>query len=160
EAGARLAALVVVGSIPTGIIGVGLGHFMESLALDLAWVSSALVVNAGILFALGAIQRRQEVDDAPAGRGLDALGVRDALVVGTVQVAHAIALEATLSFLGIGLPVTKPSLGLLIANGYDYLLSGSYWISIFPGIALVMTIIAINLVGDRLRDVLNPRLQK
>ena len=68
--------------------------------------------------------------------------------------------EATLSFLGVGVPITEPSLGLLIANGYDYLLSGSYWISIFPGIALVMTIIAINLVGDRLRDVLNPRLQK
>ncbi|MGR3401215.1 ABC transporter permease [Paracoccus sp. (in: a-proteobacteria)] len=82
------------------------------------------------------------------------------IVVATVQIAQAIALEATLSFLGVGVPITEPSLGLLIANGYDYLLSGSYWISIFPGIALVMTIIAINLVGDRLRDVLNPRLQK
>ena len=81
-------------------------------------------------------------------------------MVATVQIAQAIALEATLSFLGVGVPITEPSLGLLIANGYDYLLSGSYWISIFPGIALVMTIIAINLVGDRLRDVLNPRLQK
>ncbi|MFC0201945.1 ABC transporter permease [Paracoccus rhizosphaerae] len=82
------------------------------------------------------------------------------IVVATVQIAQAIALEATLSFLGVGVPITEPSLGLLIANGYDYLLSGSYWISLFPGIALVVTIIAINLVGDRLRDVLNPRLQK
>ena len=82
------------------------------------------------------------------------------IVVATVQVAQAIALEATLSFLGVGVPITEPSLGLLIANGYDYLLSGVYWISLFPGIALVVTIIAINLVGDRLRDVLNPRLQK
>ncbi|MBP0617712.1 ABC transporter permease [Jiella sp. KSK16Y-1] len=81
------------------------------------------------------------------------------IVVGTVQIAQAIALEATLSFLGVGVPITEPSLGLLIANGYDYLLSGRYWVSIFPGIALVATIIAINLVGDRLRDVLNPRLQ-
>lgn len=82
------------------------------------------------------------------------------IVVATVQIAQAIALEATLSFLGVGVPITEPSLGLLIANGYDYLLSGRYWVSLFPGIALVATIIAINLVGDRLRDILNPRLQK
>jgi peptide/nickel transport system permease protein len=82
------------------------------------------------------------------------------IVIGTVQVAHAIALEATLSFLGVGVPVTEPSLGLLIANGYGYLLSGEYWISFFPGVALVITIICINLVGDQLRDVLNPRLQR
>jgi peptide/nickel transport system permease protein len=82
------------------------------------------------------------------------------IVVATVQVANAIALEATLSFLGVGVPITEPSLGLLIANGYDYLLSGDYWISFFPGIALVVTIVAINLVGDQLRDVLNPRLRR
>ena len=82
------------------------------------------------------------------------------IVVATVQVANAIALEATLSFLGVGVPITEPSLGLLIANGYSYLLSGKYWISVFPGIALVVTIVAINLVGDRLRDVLNPRLAR
>ena len=82
------------------------------------------------------------------------------IVVVTVQVAHAIALEATLSFLGIGLPITEPSLGLLIANGFEYLLSGKYWISFFPGVALVLTIVAINLVGDHLREVLNPRLSR
>ena len=82
------------------------------------------------------------------------------IVVGTVQVAHAIALEATLSFLGIGLPVTEPSLGLLIANGFEYMLSGKYWISFFPGVALLITIVSINLVGDQLRDVLNPRLRR
>jgi peptide/nickel transport system permease protein len=82
------------------------------------------------------------------------------IVVATVQVAAAIALEATLSFLGLGLPITEPSLGLLIANGYQYLLSGKYWISSFPGIALVLTIVSINLVSDRLRDVLNPKLQR
>jgi peptide/nickel transport system permease protein len=80
------------------------------------------------------------------------------IVVATVQVAHAIALEATLSFLGLGMPITSPSLGLLIANGFAHLLSGKYWISFFPGIALLVTIVSINLVGDRLRDVLNPRL--
>ena len=82
------------------------------------------------------------------------------IVVVTVQTAHAISLEATLSFLGLGLPQTEPSLGLLIANGFEYIMSGSYWISTFPGIALLVTIVSINLMGDRLRDVLNPRLQK
>jgi len=82
------------------------------------------------------------------------------IVVATVQVAAAIALEATLSFLGLGLPITEPSLGLLIANGYQYLLSGKYWISFFPGVALLLTIVSINLVADQMRDVLNPRLQR
>ena len=82
------------------------------------------------------------------------------IVVGTVQVAHAIAIEATLSFLGIGLPITEPSLGLLIANGFQYMLSGKYWISFFPGVALLITIVSINLMGDQLRDVLNPRLRR
>ena len=82
------------------------------------------------------------------------------IVVGTMQVARAIALEATLSFLGLGVPITEPSLGLLIANGYEYMLSGKYWISFYPGIALLVTIVSINLVGDQLRDVLNPRLRK
>jgi peptide/nickel transport system permease protein len=82
------------------------------------------------------------------------------IVIATVQIAHAIALESTLSFLGVGVPVTEPSLGMLIATGYDYLLSGKYWVSTFPGVALVIVIVAINLVGDRLRDVLNPRLAR
>ena len=82
------------------------------------------------------------------------------IVVVTVQTAHAISLEATLSFLGIGLPITEPSLGLLIANGFEYMLSQKYWISIYPGIALLIIIVTINLVGDQLRDVLNPRLQR
>jgi peptide/nickel transport system permease protein len=82
------------------------------------------------------------------------------IVVATVQVAHAIALEATLSFLGVGVPITEPSLGLLIANGYGYMLSGKFWIAFYPGIALLIAIVAINLVGDRLRDILNPRLKR
>lgn len=82
------------------------------------------------------------------------------IVVATVQVAHAIALESTLSFLGLGLPITEPSLGLLISNGFTYLMSGKYWISFYPGLALLVTIMSINLVADQLRDVLNPRLKK
>ncbi|WP_414475209.1 ABC transporter permease [Microvirga sp. M2] len=82
------------------------------------------------------------------------------IVVATVQIASAISLEATLSFLGVGLPPTEPSLGMLIANGFQYMLSGRYWISIYPGIALIILIFAINLVGDQIRDQLNPRLKR
>ena len=79
------------------------------------------------------------------------------IVIATQQVARALALEATLTYLGLGVPITEPSLGLLIANGYQYMLSGRYWVSVYPGVALLVTIIALNLVGDQLRDVLNPR---
>jgi peptide/nickel transport system permease protein len=82
------------------------------------------------------------------------------IVVATVQIANAIALEATLSFLGLGLPPTEPSLGMLIANGFPYMMSGRYWISVYPGIALIILIVAINLVGDQIRDQLNPRLKR
>ena len=82
------------------------------------------------------------------------------IVVAAMQIAAAIALEATLSFLGLGLPITEPSLGLLISNGYSYMMSGKYWISFYPGLALLVMIVSINLVTDRLRDTLNPRLQK
>jgi len=82
------------------------------------------------------------------------------IVIATITLARAIALEATLSFLGLGLPPTEPSLGMLIANGFQYMLSGRYWISIYPGIALIVLIVAINLVGDQVRDQLNPRLKR
>ncbi len=82
------------------------------------------------------------------------------IVVATVQIAYAIALEATLSFLGLGLPVTEPSLGMLISNGVKYMMSGRTWISVYPGIMLIILIVAINMVGDHLRDILNPRLDK
>ena len=78
----------------------------------------------------------------------------------TVEMGIAVIVEAILSFLGVGLPLTEPSLGLLIANGFEYMLSGKYWISFYPGVALLATIMSINLVGDRLRDVLNPRLER
>jgi peptide/nickel transport system permease protein len=82
------------------------------------------------------------------------------IVVATVQIANSISLEATLSFLGLGLPPTEPSLGMLIANGFQYMMSGRYWISIYPGIALIVLIVAVNLVGDQVRDQLNPRLKR
>lgn len=81
------------------------------------------------------------------------------LVIGTINLATAIITEATLSFLGVGLPPTQPSLGTLIRVGNDYLLSGDWWISIFPGIVLALLILSVNLLGDWLRDALNPRLR-
>jgi peptide/nickel transport system permease protein len=113
------------------------------------------------------VERRKEYVEAAMGQGLPALRVMfvhilpncmaPLLVTATLQTAHAITLEATMSFLGIGLPPTEPSLGLLIANGFEYLLSNKYCVSVYPGIALVLLVGAINLVGDRLRAVLNPR---
>lgn len=82
------------------------------------------------------------------------------LVISTVQVANAIMSEAALSFIGLGMPVTRPSLGSLIKAGFDYIFSGSWWITLFPGIALVLLILSINLLGDWLRDFLNPKLYR
>lgn len=81
------------------------------------------------------------------------------LVLATINIATAIITEATLSFLGIGVPPTQPSLGTLIRVGNDFLFSGEWWITVFPGAALVIMVLAINLLGDWLRDALNPRLQ-
>ena len=81
------------------------------------------------------------------------------LVLATINIATAIITEATLSFLGVGVPPTQPSLGTLIRIGNDFLFSGEWWITIFPGMALVTMVLAINLLGDWLRDALNPRLQ-
>jgi peptide/nickel transport system permease protein len=82
------------------------------------------------------------------------------LVISTIQVAEAVMSEAALSFLGLGMPVTKPSLGSLIRSGFEYIFSGSWWITFFPGILLVIVILVILLLGDWLRDVLNPKLYK
>lgn len=82
------------------------------------------------------------------------------LVISTIQVANAVMSEAALSFLGLGMPISRPSLGSLINSGFEYIFSGSWWITIFPGLLLVVLILAINLLGDFLRDVLNPKLYK
>jgi peptide/nickel transport system permease protein len=82
------------------------------------------------------------------------------LVISTVQVANAIMSEAALSFIGLGMPVTKPSLGSLIKSGFEYIFSGSWWITLFPGVVLVLLILTINLLGDWMRDFLNPKLYK
>ena len=84
---------------------------------------------------------------------------RTVLVIATIHLAIAIITEATLSFLGVGVPPTTPSLGTLIRVGNDFLFSGEWWITIFPGIALVLLVLAVNLLGDWLRDALNPKLR-
>jgi len=81
------------------------------------------------------------------------------IVIGTIQIGNFILTEATLSFLGVGVPVTQPSLGLLLANGYQVLFSGLWWVSVFPGITLLLMVVSTNLLGDFLRDELNPRLK-
>ena len=79
---------------------------------------------------------------------------------GELQTAHSITIEATLSFLGVGVPITEPSLGSLISNGFDFILSGAYWITFFPGVMLLATVAAINIFGDQLRTIINPRLSR
>ena len=81
------------------------------------------------------------------------------LVIATLSLALAILTEATLSFLGVGVPITQPSLGTLIRIGQQYLFSGEWWMTIFPSLALVILVLAVNLLGDWLRDALNPKLR-
>ncbi len=155
---------ILVALILVAILGKGVDKIIIALVL-IQWAYYARTVRASAL-----VEREKEYVEAAICLALSHRRVvfrhilpnvmPPLIVVGTVQVAHAIALEATLSFLGIGLPITEPSLGLLIATGFDYMLTGNYWIIFFPGIALLITIFSINLVGDQLRDVLNPRLQK
>ena len=155
---------ILVALIMLAVLGKGVDKIIVALVIA-QWAYYARTVRASAM-----VERRKEYVEAAICLALShrRIVLRHILpnvlppliVVGTVQVAHAIALEATLSFLGVGLPVTEPSLGLLIATGFDYMLTGKYWISTYPGVALLITIVSINLVGDQLRDVLNPRLQK
>lgn len=144
-------------------LGKGVGNVMLTLVV-LEWAYYARTARGQAL-----VESRREYVEAARGQGISRwhilLGhilpncLPPLIVIGALQIARAITLEATLSFLGLGVPITEPSLGLLIANGFQYMLGNEYWISVFPGLALLLTIVAINLVGDRLRDVLNPRLQ-
>ena len=155
---------ILVALILIAVLGKGVDKIIVALVC-VQWAYYARTARSAAL-----VERGKEYMEAALGLGLGRARIvlrhllpnalPPLIVVGTVQVAHAIALEATLSFLGLGLPTTEPSLGLLIANGYEYLLSGKYWISMYPGVALLVTILAINLVGDQLRDQLNPRLAR
>jgi peptide/nickel transport system permease protein len=155
---------ILIALILLAALGQGVDKIVIAL-VTVQWAYYARTVRGAAL-----VERNKEYIEAAACLALSAPRILfrhllpnclpPLIVIATVQIAHAIALEATLSFLGLGMPITSPSLGLLIANGFTYLLSGKYWISFFPGIALLVTIVSINLVGDQLRDVLNPRLQK
>jgi len=155
---------ILVALILIAVLGSGVEKVIIAL-ITVQWAYYARTARSAAL-----VERNKEYMEAARGLGLPTWRVLlkhlipntlpPLIVVGTVQVAHAIALEATLSFLGLGLPITEPSLGLLISNGYEFMLSGKYWISVYPGVALLLTIVAINLVGDQLRDVLNPRLAR
>jgi peptide/nickel transport system permease protein len=155
---------ILIALILIAVLGQGTGKVITAL-VTIQWAYYARTVRSAAL-----VEKRKEYMEAARCLALSPARIvfrhllpnclPPMIVVATVQVAAAIALEATLSFLGLGLPITEPSLGLLIANGYQYLLSGKYWISFFPGVALLVTIVSINLVADQLRDVLNPRLQR
>ncbi len=136
---------------------------IAAIALS-AWVQYARTVRGSTLVERNKeyIQAAQVIGVHPArivwGHLLpNVLG--PVLVIATINLALAILTEATLSFLGVGLPPTQPSLGTLIRVGNDYLLSGDWWISIFPGIVLALLILSVNLLGDWLRDALNPKLR-
>ena len=154
---------ILIALVLLAVLGQGVDKIVIAL-ITVQWAYYARTVRGNAL-----VERRKEYVDAAVclAYSMPRVLFRHILpnclppliVVATVQVAHAIALEATLSFLGLGMPITSPSLGLLISNGFTHLLSGKYWISFFPGIALLVTIVSINLVGDQLRDVLNPRLK-
>ena len=155
---------ILVALILIAILGKGVDKVIIAL-IAVQWAYYARSVRGSAL-----VERRKEYIEAATCLALSKRRIvfrhllpnclAPMIVIGTLETARAISIEATLSFLGVGLPQTEPSLGLLIANGFEYMLSGKYWISVFPGIALLLTIVSINLVGDRLRDVLNPRLAK
>jgi len=139
--------------------------FVVTVAIALAyWVPFARTVRGSTLVEKG----KEYVQAARvAGRSPTAIMVQHilpnvmgpVLVIATIDLAGAILTEATLSFLGVGLPPSRPSLGTLIRNGNNFLLSGEWWMAVSPGAALVVLVLTINLLGDWLRDVLNPKLR-
>ncbi len=141
-----------------------LAIFMLILVIGIAeWPQYARTVRASVL-----AERNKEYVDAARVIGLSRMRIMfrqvlpntlsPVLVISTVQVAEAIISEASLSFLGLGMPVTQPSLGSLIRSGFEFIFSGSWWITIIPSIVLIVLILSLNLLGDWLRDALNPRL--
>ncbi|MCR9177373.1 MAG: ABC transporter permease [Alphaproteobacteria bacterium] len=144
---------------------VTLAYFVLVLSIGLSnWVQYARTVRGSTL-----VERNKEYVQAAHVIGIHPIMIMwrhilpnvlgPVLVIATIQLALAIITEATLSFLGVGVPPTEPSLGTLIRVGNDYLFSGEWWITIFPGAALAILVLAVNLLGDWLRDALNPKLR-
>ncbi|MEY3475186.1 MAG: hypothetical protein RL087_1644 [Pseudomonadota bacterium] len=164
---AILVALLIAGVgralFPNAHESVAFGVLIMSITLT-GWVQYARTVRGSTL-----VERNKEYVQAARVTGVapsrimlrhvlpNVLG--PVLVLATIQVATAIITEATLSFLGVGVPPTSPSLGTLIRVGNDYLFSGEWWITVFPGLMLILIALSVNLLGDWLRDALNPRLR-
>ncbi|MGP1628883.1 MAG: ABC transporter permease [Giesbergeria sp.] len=164
---AILVALLIAGvgraMFPDAHESLAFGVLIVSISLT-GWVQYARTVRGSTL-----VERNKEYVQAARVTGVTPLRIMrrhvlpnvmgPVMVLATIQVATAIITEATLSFLGVGAPPTSPSLGTLIRVGQDYLFSGEWWITVFPGLMLVLISLSVNLLGDWLRDVLNPRLQ-
>ncbi len=164
---AILVALLIAGVgralFPNAQDSLALGVLIISITLT-GWVQYARTVRGSTL-----VERNKEYVQAARVTGVAPLRIMrrhvlpnvmgPVLVLATIQVATAIITEATLSFLGVGAPPTSPSLGTLIRIGNDYLFSGEWWITVFPGLMLVTISLSVNLLGDWLRDALNPRLR-
>ena len=152
---------ILVALVLLAIMGRGVDKVVIAIVL-VQWAHYARIMRGRALQ-----ERKKEYIEAAKNLGFPAWRIMTrhllpncmgpVMVFATIQIANAIVLEATLSFLGVGVPITEPSLGLLIANGFQYLMSGDYWISMFPGLALLALILSINLIGDRLREALDPR---
>jgi peptide/nickel transport system permease protein len=143
-----------------------LAIFMLIIVIGVAeWPRYARTVRASVL-----AEKKKEYVDAARVIGLSPGTIMrrhilpntltPVLVISTIQVAEAIVTEAALSFLGLGMPVNRPSLGSLIRSGFEFIFSGSWWITLFPAIVLILLILSINLLGDWLRDTLNPKLRR
>jgi peptide/nickel transport system permease protein len=162
-----LVALLISGVgralFPNADDSLAFGVLILSITLT-GWVQYARTVRGATL-----VERNKEYVQAARITGVGSLSIMrrhilpnvlgPVLVLATIQVATAIITEATLSFLGVGAPPTSPSLGTLIRIGNDFLFSGEWWITVFPGAMLMLISLSINLLGDWLRDALNPRLQ-
>lgn len=152
---------ILVALLMLAAFGRGVGNVILVLVM-LEWAYYARAARGQAL-----VESQRDYVEAARGLGLSSRRVlmrhvlpncmQPIIVIGALQVARAIILESTLSFLGLGVPVTEPSLGLLVSNGYQYMLSGDYWISFFPGVALLLLVASINLIADRLREVFDPR---
>jgi len=164
---AILVALLIAGvgraMFPAAHESVAFGVLIIAISLT-GWVQYARTVRGSTM-----VERGKEYVQAARVTGVSPLRIMTrhvlpnvtgpVLVLATIQVATAIITEAALSFLGVGVPPTSPSLGTLIRVGNDYLFSGEWWITIFPGVMLVLIALSVNLLGDWLRDALNPRLR-
>lgn len=164
---AILVALLIAGVgralFPNSHESLAIGVLIVSISLT-GWVQYARTVRGSTL-----VERSKEYVQAARVTGVSKLRIMrrhvlpnvmgPVMVLATIQVATSIITEATLSFLGVGAPPTSPSLGTLIRVGNDYLFSGEWWITIFPGVMLVLIALSVNLLGDWLRDALNPRLR-